>query len=127
MNELEESLREYGFRSSVTITLNVDHDDEEIKASDVQYHIENCVSPERADEEWKITVHKTESNATPDDLAEVIAQSVYESMNDHALDVGQQGFQKLRSLGDEATKKTMDDNSEVIMNQVWRLLACKGQ
>lgn len=127
MNELEESLREYGFRSSVTITLNVDHDDEEIKASDVQYHIENCVSPEMADELWKITVHKTESNARPEDLAEAIAQSVYQSMNDHAWDVGHTAFKKLRNLGDEATKKAMDEHSDAIMSKVWSLLRCKGE
>jgi len=35
MNELKDSLREYGFRSSVTITIDVDHDDETLNGSDI--------------------------------------------------------------------------------------------
>jgi len=77
--------------------------------------------------EWKITVHKTESNARPEDLAEAFAQSVYQSMNDHAWDVGHTAFKKLRSLGDEATKNAMDEHSDAIMSKVWKLLACKGE
>jgi hypothetical protein len=126
MNELKDSLREYGFRSSVTITIDVDHDDETLNGSDILEHLENNVSPEMA-LEWKITVHKTESNARPEDLAEAIAQSVYQSMNDHAWDVGHTAFKKLRSLGDEATKKAMDEHSDAIMSKVWKLLACKGE
>lgn len=126
MNELEESLREYGFRSSVTITIDVNHDDETLKGSEVLEYLQDNVSPDMADE-WKITIHKTKSNARPEDLATAIAQSVYQSMNDHAWDVGQQAFKKLRSIGDEATKKAMDEHSEAIMTKVWKLLACKGE
>ena len=126
MNELEESLREYGFRSSVTITIDVDHDDQNLIGSEILDHLQNNVSPEMADE-WNFTIHKTESNARPEDLAEAIAQSVYQSMNDHAWDVGHTAFKKLRSLGDEATKKAMDEHSDAIMSKVWSLLRCKGE
>ena len=126
MNELEESLREYGFRSSVTITIDVNHDDQNLIGSEILDYLQNNVSPEMADE-WNFTVHKTESNARPEDLAEAIAQSVYQSMNDHAWDVGHTAFKKLRSLGDEATKKAMDDHSDAIMSKVWSLLRCKGE
>lgn len=126
MNELEESLREYGFRSSVTITIDVDHDDQNLIGSEILDHLQSNVSPEMADE-WNFTIHKTESNARPEDLAEAIAQSVYQSMNDHAWDVGHTAFKKLRSLGDEATKKAMDEHSDAIMSKVWSLLRCKGE